>query len=412
MILRYKNTNVETACQMLDVTDDLVHEWSSGEVKRAPEGVKDPGDVYTEKVFKKPEDGSMNMGHIELPCGVININYYMGTKPVLPSLLGLSHGEFDRVAYYACYVLSSDTEHHKRGEILSEKDVHAMTGSGEIKEKEDDKILLMGADAVEYLLHEKGITDTGRYILHSVPVIPVSLRTCINGKGDVRGYGPSVFYSRILSRIRRITKLQELGAPAVIMRNEKRMLQELVDALINNGARGRAFVYLDGGPIESLYETWGRIHNSVSFMEQARYIDFESVTSGTPISDENTYPELLGRLKELSLHFTLDGEGHSSPETEEDEQKASEIEAGIYDKWFKEAARRILKGSGLSGDPENAGFTAVSSACEYWMDKLRGSDFKAGNKAVRRFLQIAVASMAEYIIVVGNKKMPETGEVA
>ena len=46
------------------------------------------------------------------------------------------------------------------------------------------------------------------------------------------------------------------------------------------------------------------------------------------------------------------------------------------------------------------------------MDKLRGSDFKAGNKAVRRFLQIAVASMAEYIIVVGTKKMPETGEVA
>ncbi|MCI2050075.1 MAG: DNA-directed RNA polymerase subunit beta' [Lachnospiraceae bacterium] len=212
------------------------------------------------------------MGHIELAAPVSHIWYFKGIPSRMGLILDLSPRVLERVLYFASYIVldKGDTELEYK-QILSEKEYQ------EAKEKYGSKFRAgMGAEAIKELLlavdvekehkelQEEMETATGQkkariikrfevieafresgnepswMVLDCIPVIPPDLRPMVQLDGGRFATSDlNDLYRRIINRNNRLKRLLELGAPDIIVRNEKRMLQEAVDALIDNGRRGR-----------------------------------------------------------------------------------------------------------------------------------------------------------------------------
>ena len=212
------------------------------------------------------------MGHIELAAPVSHIWYFKGIPSRMGLILDLSPRTLEKVLYFASYiVLDKGNTDLQYKQILNEKEYR------EAYEKYGNKFRVgMGAEAIEELLAaidlvgesadlKKGLKDsTGQkrariikrlevveafkesgnrpewMILSVVPVIPPDLRPMVQlDGGRFATSDMNDLYRRIINRNNRLKRLLELGAPDIIVRNEKRMLQEAVDALIDNGRRGR-----------------------------------------------------------------------------------------------------------------------------------------------------------------------------
>ncbi|WOO39180.1 DNA-directed RNA polymerase subunit beta' [Anaerocolumna sp. AGMB13020] len=212
------------------------------------------------------------MGHIELAAPVSHIWYFKGIPSRMGLILDLSPRTLEKVLYFASYIVldkgSSDLQYKQ---VLNEKEYR------EAYEKYGNRFRVgMGAEAIQELLMaidleaeskelKKGLKDfTGQkrarvikrlevveafresgnrpewMILSVVPVIPPDLRPMVQlDGGRFATSDMNDLYRRIINRNNRLKRLLELGAPDIIVRNEKRMLQEAVDALIDNGRRGR-----------------------------------------------------------------------------------------------------------------------------------------------------------------------------
>ena len=212
------------------------------------------------------------MGHIELAAPVSHIWYFKGIPSRMGLILDLSPKVLEKVLYFANYIVldkgSSELEYKQ---ILTEKDYL------EAREKWGSKFRVgMGAEAIKELLEavdvEKEYQEltaemneaTGQkklrvikrlevveafresgnspawMIMDCIPVIPPDLRPMVQLDGGRSATSDlNDLYRRIINRNNRLKRLLELGAPDIIVRNEKRMLQEAVDALIDNGRRGR-----------------------------------------------------------------------------------------------------------------------------------------------------------------------------
>ncbi|MGB8453056.1 MAG: DNA-directed RNA polymerase subunit beta' [Anaerocolumna sp.] len=212
------------------------------------------------------------MGHIELAAPVSHIWYFKGIPSRMGLILDLSPRTLEKVLYFAAYIVldkgSTDLQYKQ---VLNEKEYR------ESYEKYGNKFRVgMGAEAIQELLLainlesesvdlKKGLKDsTGQkrariikrlevveafresgnrpdwMILSVVPVIPPDLRPMVQlDGGRFATSDMNDLYRRIINRNNRLKRLLELGAPDIIVRNEKRMLQEAVDALIDNGRRGR-----------------------------------------------------------------------------------------------------------------------------------------------------------------------------
>lgn len=212
------------------------------------------------------------MGHIELAAPVSHIWYFKGIPSRMGLILDLSPRTLEKVLYFAAYIVldkgSTDLQYKQ---VLNEKEFR------EAYEKYGNKFRVgMGAEAIQELLVainleaesadlKKGLRDsTGQkrariikrlevveafresgnrpdwMILSVVPVIPPDLRPMVQlDGGRFATSDMNDLYRRIINRNNRLKRLLELGAPDIIVRNEKRMLQEAVDALIDNGRRGR-----------------------------------------------------------------------------------------------------------------------------------------------------------------------------
>ena len=213
------------------------------------------------------------MGHIELAAPVSHIWYFKGIPSRMGLILDLSPRTLEKVLYFASYIVldkgHSDLQYKQ---VLNEKE----------KQEAIEKYgynsfrLGMGAEAIQELLQaidlekeskdlKKGLKDsTGQkrariikrlevveafresgnspewMILSVIPVIPPDLRPMVQlDGGRFATSDMNDLYRRIINRNNRLKRLLELGAPDIIVRNEKRMLQEAVDALIDNGRRGR-----------------------------------------------------------------------------------------------------------------------------------------------------------------------------
>ncbi len=225
------------------------------------------------------------MGHIELAAPVSHIWYFKGIPSRMGLLLDISPRLLEKVLYFASYmVVEAGNTALTKGEVLSEKEYW------EMKEKyADDFKAEMGAEAVKKLLVDLDLDKLSAslkedlelasgqkrikllkrlevvesfrmsgnrpewMILDVIPVIPPDIRPMVQLDGGRFATSDlNDLYRRVINRNNRLRKLIELGAPDIIIRNEKRMLQESVDALIDNGRRGRPVTGPNNRPLKSL----------------------------------------------------------------------------------------------------------------------------------------------------------------
>ncbi|HOM03159.1 MAG TPA: DNA-directed RNA polymerase subunit beta' [Acetivibrio sp.] len=225
------------------------------------------------------------MGHIELAAPVSHIWYFKGIPSRMGLLLDMSPRALEKILYFASYVVidPGQTPLSKK-QILSEKEYR------DSLEKFGPKFRAgMGAEAVRELLQEINLDElsaelraelkesTGQkrvraikrlevveafrqsqnkpewMILDVIPVIPPELRPMVQLDGGRFATSDlNDLYRRVINRNNRLKRLLDLGAPDIIVRNEKRMLQEAVDALIDNGRRGRPVTGPGNRPLKSL----------------------------------------------------------------------------------------------------------------------------------------------------------------
>ena len=226
------------------------------------------------------------MGHIELAAPVSHIWYFKGTPSRMGLMLDISHRDLEKVLYFAKYIVvdPGDTPLEKK-QILSEKDYEEMVE----RYDRDSFRAAMGAEAIQELLaeidvdalceelHKELETAAGQkkirilkrlevceafknsgnrpewMILNVIPVIPPDIRPMVQLDGGRFATSDlNDLYRRVINRNNRLQKLLELGAPGIIVNNEKRMLQEAVDALIDNGRRGRPVTGPNNRALKSL----------------------------------------------------------------------------------------------------------------------------------------------------------------
>ncbi|HAN44693.1 MAG TPA: DNA-directed RNA polymerase subunit beta' [Ruminococcaceae bacterium] len=225
------------------------------------------------------------MGHIELAAPVSHIWYFKGTSSRMGLLLDMSPRLLEKILYFASYVVIDPGKTNlKKYSLLSEKEYRDLREA-----YEDEFVAGMGAEAVKKLLQDLDLdeisaklkedleTSTGQkkakilkrlevveafrisgnkpewMILDVVPVIPPDIRPMVQLDGGRFATSDlNDLYRRVINRNNRLKKLLELGAPDIIVRNEKRMLQEAVDALIDNGRRGRPVTGPNNRPLKSL----------------------------------------------------------------------------------------------------------------------------------------------------------------
>ena len=226
------------------------------------------------------------MGHIELAAPVSHIWYFKGIPSRMGLLLDVSPRSLEKVLYFASYIvleqgntgleykqLLSENEYREAVENYGEKAFKVGMGAEAIKEllqnidleKEFNELrsdlysasgqkklrIIKRLEAVEAFYESKNKPEW--MILDVVPVIPPELRPMVQLDGGRFATSDlNDLYRRVINRNNRLKRLLELGAPDIIVRNEKRMLQEAVDALIDNGRRGRPVTGPGNRPLKSL----------------------------------------------------------------------------------------------------------------------------------------------------------------
>ncbi|MBP5491985.1 MAG: DNA-directed RNA polymerase subunit beta' [Clostridiales bacterium] len=226
------------------------------------------------------------LGHIELAAPVSHIWYFRGTPSRMSLLLDVSPKQLERVLYFGAYIvvdpgttqlpkcaIIDEQEYQENVEKYGKSAFKAMMGAEAVK------ILLqeLDIDALTEQLHEDYQSATGQkkariikrlevlesfkksgnkpewMILDVLPVLPPELRPMVQLDGGRFATSDlNDLYRRVINRNNRLSKLLQLGAPEIIVRNEKRMLQEAVDALIDNGRRGRPVTGASSRALKSL----------------------------------------------------------------------------------------------------------------------------------------------------------------
>ena len=227
------------------------------------------------------------MGHIELASPTAHIWFLKSLPSRLGLVLDMTLRDIERVLYFEAFVVVDQgmTTSLKRGQLLSEDDYLA-----KVEEFGDDFQAIMGAEGVRELLrsidvgHEietirKDLEETGSetkikklakrlkvlegfqksgikpewMVLEVLPVLPPELRPLVPLDGGRFATSDlNDLYRRVINRNNRLKRLLELKAPEIIVRNEKRMLQEAVDSLLDNGRRGKAMTGANKRPLKSL----------------------------------------------------------------------------------------------------------------------------------------------------------------
>ena len=226
------------------------------------------------------------MGHIELAAPVAHIWYFKGIPSRIALMLDVSPRNLEKVVYFASYIVTDKgTSDLANCQVLTEKEYHEAEekfGRGSFKAK-------MGAEALKELLEKVDLDKLSKeirkeletaseqkkgklvkrldtvdsfrlsntrpewMIMSVVPVIPPELRPMVQLDGGRFATSDlNDLYRRVINRNNRLKRLLELGAPEIIVRNEKRMLQESVDALIDNSRRGRPVTGAGNRPLKSL----------------------------------------------------------------------------------------------------------------------------------------------------------------
>ena len=241
------------------------------------------------------------MGHIELAAPVVHIWYFKGVPSKIGTLLNMTIKNLEQVIYFVSFVVIDPCKTTLTyGQILSDRELHEALekfgpesfkygmGAEAIKTmlaaldldkeiKECNEIIATGKGAkrekaikrLDLLESFKNSGNRPEWMVFDVlPVTPPELRPMVQiDGGRFATTDVNDLYRRVINRNNRLKKLISLGAPEVIIRNEKRMLQEAVDALIDNGRRGKPVQGAKGRPLKSLAEglrgKQGRFRNNL-----------------------------------------------------------------------------------------------------------------------------------------------------
>ena len=238
-------------------------------------------EVTTKKVRRE------RMGHIELAAPVSHIWYFRTVPSRMGAILDMSPRYLESVLYFARYIvidpgntplekkqLLTDTEYNsarekyeddfKAGmgaeairELLKEIDVEKL--SKELREKLAESTGAKKAKIIKRLEVVEAFRKSGNrpewMILDTIPVLPPDIRPMVQlDGGRFAASDINELYRRVINRNNRLKHFLEMNAPDIIIRNEKRMLQEFVDALIDNGKRGKAVTGASNRPLKSLSE--------------------------------------------------------------------------------------------------------------------------------------------------------------
>ncbi len=226
------------------------------------------------------------MGHIELAAPVTHIWFFKVIPSRLGAILDMSLRDLEKVIYYEQHIVVDSGESSlKKKQLLTEEEYQNV-----IKEYKNNIKVKIGAEAILYLLKEVELDKISRgirkelssvktsatakrllkrlkivedfrrsqnkpewMVLTALPVIPPDLRPLVPLEGGrFASSDLNDLYRRVINRNNRLKKLMSLGAPEVIIRNEKRMLQEAVDALLENGRHGRPVMGPQNRPLKSL----------------------------------------------------------------------------------------------------------------------------------------------------------------
>ena len=228
------------------------------------------------------------MGHIKLAAPVTHIWFLKGIPSYLGLILDMSLKDLEQVIYFNSYVvLDPGNTELKANQLLSEEEYENILEDNEEAQLE----VGIGAEAVQILLSRLNLqemsdglkqeleeitgssqkrvkplkrlrlvesliqsgTNPSWMVMDVLPVIPPDLRPMVQLDGGRFATSDlNDLYRRVINRNNRLSRLLEMGAPEIIVRNEKRMLQEAVDALIDNGRRGRTVVGPNNRPLKSL----------------------------------------------------------------------------------------------------------------------------------------------------------------
>ena len=229
------------------------------------------------------------MGHVELAAPCSHVWYFKVLPSHIAQLLDISMRDLERVLYYEAYIVvdTEDPDELPLGEVLAEE------RKRQLEDEDVEFTALMGAEGIKEQLKAIDATDLSRQlreqmktetsvqkrlkharrlgiveafrksgnkpewmILEVVPVIPPELRPLVPLDGGRFATSDlNDLYRRVINRNNRLRKLMDLRAPDVIVRNEKRMLQEAVDALFDNGRRGHQLRGANNRPLKSLADT-------------------------------------------------------------------------------------------------------------------------------------------------------------
>ena len=229
------------------------------------------------------------MGHIELACPVSHVWFFKGLPSRMGHLLDMTMRDMERVLYYEAYVvIDPGPTDLKERELIGEERFRELRA-----EFGDSFLAMMGGEAIKELLQRlevavlanelrakmkievskqnrakiakrlkvveaflKSGNDPEWMVLDVIPIIPPELRPLVPLDGGRFATSDlNDLYRRVINRNNRLKKLIELKAPDVIVRNEKRMLQEAVDSLFDNGRRGRTLRGANNRPLKSLSDT-------------------------------------------------------------------------------------------------------------------------------------------------------------
>src|SRR5499427_2752292 len=274
---------------------DVIRSWSHGEVTK-PETINyrsfkpEKDGLFCEKIFGPVKDWECNcgkykriryrgvvcdrcgvevtqakvrrerLGHIELAVPVSHIWFFKGVPSRIGHLLDMSIRDLERILYYESYVvIEPGKTGFKKREIITEDQYNEVMDeqpdSG-LKAKMETSVqrkkeLLKRLRIVEAFRHSGNRPEW--MILECVPVLPPDLRPLVPLEGGRFATSDlNDLYRRVINRNNRLKKLMDIKAPEVILRNEKRMLQEAVDALFDNGRRSRAVRGQGNRPLKSL----------------------------------------------------------------------------------------------------------------------------------------------------------------
>lgn len=227
------------------------------------------------------------MGHINLAAPVTHIWFLKSLPSRIGNLLDLTLKDLERVVYFEAYVVTDPgATKLEKGQVLSEEDFHNLIEEVGFEAFEAE----MGAQAIQKLLMDmdldqigprlreelkatnsetkkkkiikrlkvvEAFRDSGNnpewMVLNVIPVLPPDLRPLVPLEGGRFATSDlNDLYRRVINRNNRLKRLLELNAPGIIIRNEKRMLQEAVDALFDNGRRGKVITGTNKRPLKSL----------------------------------------------------------------------------------------------------------------------------------------------------------------